>query len=180
MQYVKFCPKCANISWYAYGGLKKYIQAYENNICSDCQEQLLETEIPLEEYYSIIKYEKNKDGFMKIKDFDSFYEINRKILKEYIEPLGQLDKSLEAYSINMDIVYGDKDYANYIPPSIQASIRETMERMNLENRPKCPICGSTRLKKLDVITRGLSFAVFGFSSNKINKTYECLDCKATF
>lgn len=46
--------------------------------------------------------------------------------------------------------------------------------------PKCPICGSTNLKKLSAINRGLSFGVFGFASNKISKTYECQKCKATF
>ena len=40
MQYVKFCPKCANFSWYAYGGLKEYLQAYEDNTCDDCQDEL--------------------------------------------------------------------------------------------------------------------------------------------
>ena len=48
------------------------------------------------------------------------------------------------------------------------------------NIPKCPICGSTNLKKLSAINRGVSFGVFGFASNKIGKTYECQKCKATF
>lgn len=48
------------------------------------------------------------------------------------------------------------------------------------NLPKCPICGSTNLKKLSAINRSVSFGVFGFASNKIGKTYECQKCKATF
>lgn len=46
--------------------------------------------------------------------------------------------------------------------------------------PKCPICGSTNLKKLSAINRGISFGIFGFASNKVGKTYECQKCKATF
>ncbi len=54
---------------------------------------------------------------------------------------------------------------------------ETEEDLSV---PKCPICGSTNLKKLSVINRGISFGFFGLASNKINKTYECQKCKVTF
>ena len=46
--------------------------------------------------------------------------------------------------------------------------------------PKCPTCGSTNLKKLDVIDRGLSFAVWGFGSKKIGKSFKCKNCGYTF
>lgn len=46
--------------------------------------------------------------------------------------------------------------------------------------PKCPICGSTNLKKLDALSRTASVFMWGLGSNKIGKTYECRKCKATF
>ena len=49
-----------------------------------------------------------------------------------------------------------------------------------ENIPKCPICGSTNLKKLTALDRGTSAFMWGLGSNKIGKTYECRNCKATF
>ena len=48
------------------------------------------------------------------------------------------------------------------------------------NIPKCPICGSTNLKKLSALDRGTSAFMWGLGSNKIGKTYECRNCKATF
>lgn len=46
--------------------------------------------------------------------------------------------------------------------------------------PKCPICGSTNLKKLSFTNKVISVGVFGLLSNKINKTWECKNCKSTF
>ena len=48
------------------------------------------------------------------------------------------------------------------------------------NIPKCPICGSTDLKKLTALDRGASAFMWGLGSNKIGKTYQCKNCKATF
>ncbi|MBQ9958152.1 MAG: hypothetical protein IJO89_03800 [Clostridia bacterium] len=49
-----------------------------------------------------------------------------------------------------------------------------------ENLPKCPICGSTNLKKLTALNRGMSTLMWGLGSNKIGKTWECQNCKSTF
>lgn len=46
--------------------------------------------------------------------------------------------------------------------------------------PKCPICGSTDLKKLTALNRGMSTLMWGLGSNKIGKTWECRKCKSTF
>lgn len=46
--------------------------------------------------------------------------------------------------------------------------------------PKCPTCGSTNIKKLDVIDRGLSVGIFGLGSKKINKSFLCRNCKYTW
>lgn len=51
---------------------------------------------------------------------------------------------------------------------------------NNQHIPKCPICGSADLKKLDALDRGFSAFMFGLGSNKIGKTYQCKNCKSTF
>lgn len=50
----------------------------------------------------------------------------------------------------------------------------------MTHKPKCPICGSENLKKLSALDRGASAFVWGLGSNKIGKTYQCKNCKATF
>lgn len=49
-----------------------------------------------------------------------------------------------------------------------------------ENVPRCPTCGSTRIKPISAAERATSIIGFGILSKKINKTYKCLNCKYTW
>lgn len=49
-----------------------------------------------------------------------------------------------------------------------------------DNTPRCPHCKSTNIKPISVLNRGASIAVLGVFSKKINKSFECLDCKFTW
>ena len=64
-----------------------------------------------------------------------------------------------------------------IPRSLEANKPKTYIQPQI---PKCPTCGSTNIKKLDVIDRGLSVGIFGLGSKKINKSFECRNCKYTW
>lgn len=46
--------------------------------------------------------------------------------------------------------------------------------------PKCPTCGSADVKPIGSGERTLSVITFGLLSNKINKSYKCLNCKYTW
>lgn len=46
--------------------------------------------------------------------------------------------------------------------------------------PKCPHCKSTNIKPISALNRGASIAMLGIFSKKINKSFECLDCKYTW
>lgn len=48
------------------------------------------------------------------------------------------------------------------------------------NTPHCPTCGSTNLRKIGNLERGLSVTVWGFGSSKMGKQYECKDCGYKF
>jgi hypothetical protein len=69
------------------------------------------------------------------------------------------------------------DYKSRVYMDEECSQREIKHEANL---PKCPICGSTDLKKLTAVDRSASAFMWGLGSNKIGKTYECRKCKATF
>lgn len=73
-----------------------------------------------------------------------------------------------------NIFLTDDEYnkSNHVTKNIQRNVGQ--------NIPKCPICGSTNLKKLSALDRGASVFMLGLGSNKIGKTYECKNCKATF
>lgn len=50
----------------------------------------------------------------------------------------------------------------------------------MHNQPHCPTCGSTNIKKLDVVDRAVSVGMFGLASNKINKSFKCKNCGHTW
>lgn len=49
-----------------------------------------------------------------------------------------------------------------------------------QSKPHCPHCHSTNIKPISGLNRGASIAMWGIFSKKINKSYECLDCKYTW
>lgn len=56
-----------------------------------------------------------------------------------------------------------------------ASILEEKSRV-----PKCPTCGSTNIRRMSGVERGVSIATFGILSKKINKTFKCSNCGYTW
>ena len=54
------------------------------------------------------------------------------------------------------------------------------QREAAANTLHCPTCGSTNIKKLDVVDRAVSVGFFGIFSNKINKSFKCKDCGCTW
>lgn len=66
---------------------------------------------------------------------------------------------------------------NLTPQQIAQANAQAQE---LLNKPKCPTCGSTNIKKMGGIERGASIAAFGLFSKKINKTFKCCNCGYTW
>lgn len=49
-----------------------------------------------------------------------------------------------------------------------------------DTTPRCPHCKSTNIKSISALNRGASIAMLGVFSKKINKSFECLNCKYTW
>ena len=60
----------------------------------------------------------------------------------------------------------------------QSDVIREQERES--NRPHCPTCGSTNIKKITGTERAVSVIGLGIFSKKINKSYKCLKCKSTW
>lgn len=54
------------------------------------------------------------------------------------------------------------------------------EQERESNRPHCPTCGSTNIKRITGTERAVSVIGLGMFSKKINKSYKCLNCKTTW
>lgn len=49
-----------------------------------------------------------------------------------------------------------------------------------DTTPRCPHCKSANIKSISTLNRGASIAMWGVFSKKINKSFECLNCKYTW
>ena len=77
--------------------------------------------------------------------------------------------------------YGTKENNPAIPDLTPQQIAQVnAQAQELLNKPKCPTCGSTNIKKMGGIERGASIAAFGLFSKKINKTFKCSNCGYTW
>lgn len=181
MSKIKICTKCGGVFGYPDA------PAYIDEICISCQNDLLEIDIDVDEWLKILYPNGQNYNYTideKNQNNKAVNQFNAQIFEQYIEPLGQLDTSLVAYKLHMERYGRPTDDIEEIHQQIKEKaiyeLHEGRRKREEENKPKCPICGSTNLKKLSAINRGVSFGVFGFASNKIGKTYECQKCKATF
>lgn len=77
--------------------------------------------------------------------------------------------------------YGTQENNPAIPDLTPQQIAQAnAQAQELLNKPKCPTCGSTNIKKIGGIERGASIAAFGIFSKKINKTFKCCNCGYTW
>lgn len=54
------------------------------------------------------------------------------------------------------------------------------EQQRESSVPHCPHCHSTNIKSISGLNRGVSIAMLGIFSKKINKSFECKDCGYTW
>lgn len=102
------------------------------------------------------------------------------------DKLKVLNLIVEKYDCNFEDAQAICDYfidgkplpnPNLTPQQIAQANAQAQE---LLNKPKCPTCGSTNIKKIGGIERGASIAAFGIFSKKINKTFKCNNCGYTW
>ena len=58
--------------------------------------------------------------------------------------------------------------------------QQESSKIQNDTTPRCPHCHSTNIKSISGLNRGASIAMWGIFSKKINKSFECLDCKYTW
>lgn len=58
--------------------------------------------------------------------------------------------------------------------------QQKSNKLQNDTTPRCPHCKSTNIKPISALNRGASIAMLGVFSKKINKSFECLNCKYTW
>ncbi len=94
---------------------------------------------------------------------------------------GYQDISTE--QVFQEYVYNNEQYDPELIAEWDKRIRRgsgssSFKSQQTDNKPKCPTCGSTNIKKISTLNRAVSIGTLGLLSGKIGKNYECLNCKA--
>lgn len=92
-----------------------------------------------------------------------------------------IDELSRKKNMKNDAILAKADYDAYVLKK-EKKLQELSDYIkrsssSTKNVPKCPTCGSTKIRKISGTKRAASILGFGILSNNIGKTYECLNCK---
>ncbi len=127
-----------------------YNEKLDQLICPFCNNKLIDTGLPVEDFHLI----------GKVTDY------NRQVLDLMIE---LHEKDLIEYQLKLNQFKLQQEQSD--------AIREQEKE---SNRPHCPYCNSTNIKKISGTERFTSIAMLGIFSKKINKSFKCNKCGGTF
>lgn len=69
-----------------------------------------------------------------------------------------------------------KRIENENPLSPEQIAYNNMVARELLNKPKCPTCSSTSIKRVSGVSKSISVAMFGLLSQKVKKQFHCNNC----
>lgn len=110
-------------------------------------------------------------------DYPSLKVSNEMLRKKYF--YGKLDGSSSSIAV-------DKREYSESPEGIEEQNNQTLKWMRSQQNgnvgvPKCPICGSTYLRKVTATRKILKVGLFGrLGTGDLGKTYQCCKCGAKF
>ena len=108
-------------------------------------------------------------------------------------PYCNIDKISTTITIDEYFDMSSKERDEYVNHCIETLIKDTYDpeaaeyrknnpkyvnfgKSGIVNKPKCPTCKSTNLKKISVTSKAVNTAVFGIFGTKRNKTFHCNNC----
>lgn len=58
----------------------------------------------------------------------------------------------------------------------QEQVQESSKKVEEDDRPKCPTCGSTNIEKISLGKKAVGGALFGIFSSNVRKSMHCKSC----
>ena len=115
-----------------------------------------------------------------LKEYLKNDDIDKEILKKYIndDKIGSATKYV-AKTLNISL-YDAKKYIQDFAEKENCKKSNPLVKKKVDNRPKCPTCQSTNIRKIGSGERVASVVGLGLFSRKINKTWMCNNCKHTW
>ncbi len=127
-----------------------------------------------------------EDQYIKMSD----YERNQMIEQMGIHPLISKEDALTIYNVTHSTEIIDAMIELKQKDIIEYGLKLSQFKTQLEQQknsktqndttPRCPHCKSSNIKSISTLNRGASIAMWGVFSKKINKSFECLNCKYTW
>lgn len=147
-------------------------------MCPNCNIKLAELPIEIVDKYNcfnglnIFSTDWIESREQYINDYVSqFPEFNKELYKKELDRLKEL---AERY-----LQYEEVQKEKYMA-KINQEAQKILDKQNCI--PKCPICGSTNIKKITMTTRAVKTATFGVAGaiDDAGKTYKCENCGSKF
>lgn len=166
MSELLFCNKCGAVSCSNTIG----------DLCSSCLKgNLIGTTINFSKAYAevIEEYKKNHNG-----DYPSIEESDEMLREKYF--YNKLDNEVD-YSAVKKRKYSESPEGIEEQNKITDRWYAKQNAQKFSTGPKCPICGSTNLKKITGTRKAMKIGLFGlFGAGDLGKTYQCGQCGAKF
>lgn len=125
-------------------------------------------------FYNI--YKEPKD--MKCQECGNYLEKTKLNCGEYDE--------LNKISHDQDFILSMIDLKEKDPIEYQLKLSQfktaqvQQERVEDNNKPKCPYCNSSNLKRITTTAKAVNIAMFGLLGNKRKYQWHCNNCKSDF
>lgn len=150
---LKFCPNCADIGCIDDKFLKYHIKGYKATYNSNDIDKCTDCGCDL------------IDCGISCNDYITITHISLKA--QFLEEMIKLHDT--------DIIEYESRMSQF---RMQAKQQEQIEQENIiNNKPHCPTCGSTDIKKISGTSKAASVTLWGIFSQKVKKTYHCNNCK---
>lgn len=169
MAKIFFCPHCGN---------KLHLSSdadlvqYKNGVCKYCGfiGDFIDVGLSNDEFFSQIDDYATQKNIDIDATFENIWRTQIEMFNIDQDPRFDWDASLKSMK--------EKD-KELLEADLQFKARQNAKKA-AANTLHCPTCGSTNIKKLDVVDRVVSVGFFGIFSNKINKSFKCKDCGCTW
>lgn len=111
---------------------------------------------------------------------NDLYDSAIKLLESCEQKYDLIDRSMAEFLKQfIDNGFSYIEFEGYSLSEYKRHLKEICQR-TVRNRPKCPTCGSTNIRKIGTGERVASVVGLGLLSKKINKTWSCNNCGHTW
>lgn len=151
--------------------LHRLVAGESPKTCVNCKTQM--TELPTK---VVDKY----GCFSELEVFSTeWFDSREKYVEEYVSEFSEFNPELYAKELDRLKASAERHF-QYEQQQLEESFKKIAEQRS--HIPKCPICGSSNLRKITLTKRAVKTAAFGIAGavDDAGKTWQCNNCNSKF